>query len=516
MAAAVAANRADLATLSGVKVRYVLAVLGTILVLGLIGSIAGPSWEPEPLTEGLTVETTDVSVVIDRPTAALGTYETTVSDVEVELDGATVTARLTAPVGAPDGQPGMLFMHGAGTGSHTNFEDQAQSLASAGVYVLVPAKRMDTYTTLSRDYEAMARDYLVSWELLASTPGVDPDAVGIYGESEGAWISPVAAVLEPRVGFVVLVSAPVVPPRWQAAFAMDNYLRNTHVPWPVFRAIPRATGASVPGGGLDYVDFDAAPWQQQMTQPVLMVYGTHDASMPIVQAPLQVISDMAVAGNDQYTVRYFADANHGIRIDDELAPGFAEVLVGWTLGLPESATAEPRFAGDQPEQRYRAEPVASPRWYADGDMLIWTIVASALLLVGGPLLWVLTALPRRRNSRKLPAPVARHTAATGTAAVAVIVLFVAYCVHVADLALNYRTNDLVVLGGWVVVQAAGVLAAAVLVHSVMVAKPFHPERWSSGDERAGLAGRLLWWATHAGALGLLLIAAYWGVYPAVF
>jgi len=322
-------------------------------------------------------------------------------------------------------------------------------------------------------------------------------------------------VLEPRVAFVVLVSAPVVPPREQAAFAMDSYLRNTHVPWPVFRAIPRATGASVPGGGMEYVDFDVTPWQRQLRQPVLMVYGTHDASMPIVQGPIQLMNDIAEVGNDRCTVRYFADANHGIRVDGDLAPGFRELLADWTLGLPESATASPRVAGATPEQTYRAEPVDSPRWYANGDMLVWSIVGSALLLVGGPLLWVLTALPRRRVGRRLPAPVARHTAATGIAAVAVIVLFVAYCAQVADLALNYRTDDVVVLGGWIAVQAAGAFAAAVLVHSVMVAKPFHPGRWSSGDERAGLAGRLLWWATHAGALGLLLIAAYWGVYPPV-
>lgn len=497
------------------KARFVLAVLSTIILLGLIGSLAGPHWDPEPLAETITVTDPDVSIVTGSPTAPVGTYETTFTDLEIELDGATVTARLTAPIGAPEGQPGMLFMHGAGTAGHTNFTDQAQALASAGVYVLVPAKRMDTYTTTSRDYEAMASDYLVSWDVLASTPGVDPQQVGIYGESEGAWIAPIAAVLEPDVAFLVLVSAPVVPPREQGAFAMDSYLRNTHVPWPLFRAIPRATGASIPGGGFEYIDFDVSPWQQRLTQPVLMVYGTGDSSMPLIQGPLQVIHDMAVGGNDAYTLRYFDGANHGIRIDGELAPGFTDVLAAWTLGLPGSAAAEPRIAGAQPEQLYQAQSLPSPRWYADGDMLVWTIVASALLLVIGPLLWVLTALPRRRRARRLPAPVARHTAATGLAAVAVLVLFVAYCAQVADLALNYRTDDLVVLGGWVVVQAAGVLAAAVLVRSVWVAQPFHPERWSSGDERAGLAGRVLWWATHAGAVGLLLIAAYWGVYPAV-
>ncbi len=496
-------------------VRYLLAVLLTILALGIAGTVAGPSWEPEPLARSLEVQTTSTAVLAPEPTTPVGTYDVETTDMQIQLDGATVRARLTAPVGAPPDQPGVLFMHGAGTAFHTNFADQAQAYASAGVYVLVPDKRMDTYTTSSRDYVAMARDYLVSWQVLASTPGVDPDAVGFYAESEGAWIAPVAAVLEPRVAFLQLVSAPVVPPREQGAFAMDNYLRNTHVPPAVFRAIPRATGAAIPGGGFEYADFDVTPWQRQLTQPVFMAYGTGDTSMPLIQGPLQVIDDIAVTGNDQYTLRYYGHANHGIRIDGELAPGFVDDLATWTLGLPGTATAEPRIAGDQPVQLHEAEPVTRPRWYADGDMLVGSVMLAALLLVAGPLLWVATTLPRRRRGRRLPGSVARHTAATGLAAVATLVVFVAYCVQVADLALNYRTNDVVVLGGWVLVQAVGVLAVAVLVRSVMIARPLSPGLWDSADARAGTAGRVLWWCTHAGAVGLLLVAAYWGVYPAI-
>ena len=51
---------------------------------------------------------------------------------------------------------------------------------------------------------------------------------------------------DPGLAFSVLVSAPVVPPRQQAAFAVDSYLRNTDVPQAVFRAIPRAVGLRVP------------------------------------------------------------------------------------------------------------------------------------------------------------------------------------------------------------------------------------------------------------------------------
>ena len=86
----------------------------------------------------------------------------------------------------------------------------------------------------------------------------------------------------------------------QAAFAVDQYLRNTGVPDQVFRAIPRAVGMQLPGGGFEYVDFDVAPYQRQMTQPVLAVYGTADQSMPIIQGAEQLIRDIAIAGNSDY------------------------------------------------------------------------------------------------------------------------------------------------------------------------------------------------------------------------
>lgn len=100
----------------------------------------------------------------------------------IRLDGATVGGILREPVDAGDDLPGVVFVHGAGTGLATEaFVDVAADLASAGVVTLVPDKRLDTYTTRHRDYEAMARDYERSVDLLRTRPGVDPDQVGLYG-----------------------------------------------------------------------------------------------------------------------------------------------------------------------------------------------------------------------------------------------------------------------------------------------------------------------------------------------
>ncbi|WP_235019958.1 alpha/beta hydrolase family protein [Ruania rhizosphaerae] len=498
------------------KYRKLVVVLAIVIGFGLIGSLSGPRWTPQPLDQMIVPETAEAEIGSDAVTDPVGTYQVSREVVEIMLDGAEVLATLTSPVGAPDLRPGVVFMHGAGTGSHTNFTEQADAMASAGVYVLVPAKRLDTYTTASRNYPAMAQDYLVSWRFLRDRDGVDPSRVGVYGESEGAWIAPVAAVIEPHVAFVALVSAPVVPPREQIAFAADQYLRNVGVPDALLRAIPRGIGAQPPGGGFEYADFDAVPWLRQLHQPVLMVYGTADASMPIVQGPLVLEDAIAEVGNEALTVRYFDGANHGLRVDGELVDGFLDVLARWVLGLPETAEAAPHVAGAQPEQQFRAAPVDHPRWYANGDMLVWTLFASGVLLAVGPLVWfggrVVTVL-RRREPRRLPPPLARYTAATGMSAVAVIVVFVAYVAYVADLALNYRTDDVVVNGGWVALHALGILAVAVGVRSVDAAV----NAWRTlGGGKLALGHATIWWTTHVGATSLLLISAYWGVFPTLF
>lgn len=480
-----------------------------ILLFGFIGTVAGPGWNPHPLNQDLVVEVEDTSIGGDVATDPVGTYVTTSEVVEVPLNGTSVRATIRRPVDAPGLRPGVVFMHGAGTATHDGFFQITQALASAGVVSVVPDKRMDTYTTRSRDYEAMAGDYLRSWELLTEQPDVDPARVGIYAESEGAFVAPVAAVTQPDVAFLILVSAPIVTPREQAAFATDTYLRNLGAPEQLLRAVPRLVGSEIPGGGFVYADFDPRPYQQQLTQPVLVIYGTEDDSMPTVQGPMIVIADMAQAGNEDYTVRYFAGANHGMRIDGALAPGFPDATARWVQGLPETADAHPRIAGEQPEQRFRADPVAAPRWYASGDMLVLVIVGGFALIGLGPLLWLLARVARR-PSEPLPTPLGRSTAALGLSTTALWVLFVSYLLLVANLAINYEQSPIVVQGGWLGLQVIGIGTTAIGVWSA--------SRWLAirrTGRRTGTIGTITLVSTHLGALVLLLGAGYWGIFPTI-
>jgi len=481
-----------------------------VIALAVAGAAMGPQWDPAPLTDPPRVEVASTAVGGAVRTTPVGTYDVVTRVVRVQLDGAAVDAQISEPVGAPKGLPGVVFIHGAGTGKFTAaFLTQAYELASAGIVTMVPNKRLDTYSLMHRDYEAMASDYAHSVDALRAAPGVDPARVGVYGESEGGWIAPVMMAQDPTLAFAALASAPVVPPRQQAAFAADSYLRNTGVPQGVFRAIPRAVGMVFPGGGFAYVDFDVAPFQQRVTQPVFVAYGTRDASMPTVQGAKQIIADLAVAGNDNYTVRYYADADHGIQIGGSIAPLFLRDLVRWIGGLPATATASPRIAGDQPHQTFLAEPVPTPTWFGDGDSVLVTVIGSAGAILAGAGVWLLARWLRRRGTglaRGLSPPL--FGLALG--AVLTVAALVWYLLAIIRLALDYGQNTWVVQGGWIGVRLLGI--ATVVVGAVLVNRlddmRRDPERRAVRGAPAGVVLGLV----SAGSVVLLVTLAYWGVF----
>lgn len=499
-----------------------------VLVLAFLGSVMGPQWDPQPLTDPIEVQT--ASTAIGGAVEPTGTYPVRRTVVTVELDGVSVQAQISEPVGAEGPLPGVVFVHGAGTGKFEQaFRAQAEALASRGIVAMVPDKRLDTYTARHRDYVAMAADYARSVEVLRDWPSVDPERVGVYAESEGGWIAPVMAAQDPDLAFVVLVSAPVVPPRQQAAFAVDSYLRNTQVPHGVFRAIPRAVGMSLPGGGFEYADFDVTPFQRQMTAPVLVVYGTGDASMPTVQGAEKIVADAALAGNGDVTVRYYAGADHGIRVDGTVSPVFLADLTGWVLGLPATASAPPRVAGDQPTQEYLAAPVPEPRWLRDGDVVVGTVAtATGLIVLGGLTLagarvagLVGAATRRRRAAADGTAPhvpvttvrcapgVPWRLVAFGTGAIATVVALVWYLVAVARLALDYERNAVVVQGGWLLVRLLGIAA---VVAGVLLATRVRELRAVGRRAAPGVLRASASWAIVVGSVVLLVVLAYWGVF----
>jgi dienelactone hydrolase len=507
-----------------------------LIGLAVVGAVAGPQWNPVPVADHLQPATSSTAIggvdpALGVEMGQVGDYEVRETVVTVPLDGTQVEGLLRQPIDEtgevlPD-RAGIVFVHGAGTGRFVQaFTDIADALASAGVVTLVPDKRLDTYSTRDRDYVAMAADYQRSVDLLRAVDGVYPERVGVYGESEGTWIAPVMQ-------------------------AVDNYLRNTGGPEQVFRAIPRAVGMQVPGGGFDYVDFDVRPWLERQTAPVFAAYGAADPSMPIEQGARQIIADTAVRGDDApVTVRYYEGANHGIKQRVETAtghglrlhPDFARDVATWVQGQPGTADAPPRIAGDTPNQLFLAVPVPQPRWWGNGDIVLGAVLVGAGLIVLGPILWSMDALVRSAARRRSPGPsprlgpgLRRALLVLALGAIATTVALVTYLLAVARLALDYERDDLVVQGGWVGVRLLGVVtvvAGAVVLRRVVDATAARRAALAAGvDDDAharraapdavpspeptvarGWPAHLTFWSVVVGSVILLVTLSYWGVY----
>ncbi|MCL1899494.1 MAG: alpha/beta hydrolase [Promicromonosporaceae bacterium] len=514
----------------------------TAVILGglaILGALVSPPWDPRPVRDHLIPETPSTVIgatqqgIQDGRIHRPGDFEVLTTEVTIELDGYTVGGLLREPIGAeaaPDtnGLTGIAFVHGAGTGLASEaFTAQAEQLASAGIVTLVPDKRLDTYSIFSRDYVTMADDYLRSVEFLRAWPGVDPELVGVYGESEGTWIVPVMQALDPSIAFTILVSAPVVPPRVQAAFAVDNYLRHAGVPTQVFRAIPRALGIPFPLGLLDYADFDVIPWLRQQSAPIMVVYGAVDPSMPIDQGSRIIIAETAIGGRGApVTVRFYAGADHGLRIDGIVVPELSRDIAAWAQGLPETADAEPRIAGAAPLQEFEATAVPSPVWWLNGNVVFGSLIVGLLLLLVSLSLWLSTARSRHSHARRAIAngeapAVAMNRGvpalllALGLSSTATLVALVIYLMAVASLALNDEQSAWTVQGGWAGVRLLGVVT--VVCVALLIDRAHRSHEAKRADEPhvslvTGWLAHLTFWTALTGSAIVTLWLTYWGVY----
>ena len=488
-----------------------------VLLLGMWGSWAGPDWQPQAMRSLIVPETSDTSITTRSETPDVGTYEVSSEIVSIQLrDGTEIPATLRRPVGLEDLAPGIVFVHGTGTDSYKNFDREAEAISSAGIVTLVPDKRTENYTTTHRDYPKMANDYEDALDDLKGRSGVDPHRLGMYAVSEGCNIAPIVAARNTSVSYVALISAPVLPIREQGALAADSYLRNLGAPQQILSAIPKLIGQDFGDDTFEYIDFDVSVYQKQMTMPVFMLYGTGDMSMPTVQGPLVTREDLDEAGNSDLTVRYYKDADHGLQVDKVLVMQAMQDTADWVNGLPDTADALPHVAGAQPEQDYMAGRVNQPPWFASGMVAVWILIVGVALAIVGALLTVFGAVSYHRK-KLLNFHGCGAVVNLGSVAVIVAwILTLVYTISVADLAVSYQQNRLLVQGGWILVQAVGIVAVWMVTRVPFAWHGAHyPKDGSANHTLSGFANVIVI-VSFVAQVTLLFALAYWGVYPALF
>lgn len=473
-----------------------------VALLGVLGVVCTPRWRVEPFTNHITVKSSSTAIRAKNITTPQeGRYRTKETHIAVNLGGGkSVNAIVREPVGAPDGHAACLFLHGSGTGKSSEaYGDIAYAMASTGITTLVPDKRLDNYSMLSRDYESSANDYAQSLKILRAWPGVDASKTGIYAESEGTWIATVLTDEHPDLAFAILASSPVVSGRQLMAMSATNYLEAVGAPKAVTRIIPKLTSLSVQAVGPNYADFDAARYRKSMTMPLLIDYGTRDTAMPVEQGARLLTRAANAAGNRNVTVRYYY-ANHQIRTGSaQPAPGlpleshYTHDLEDWVNAVAAGAGAgdwtTPMVAGAQPNQTLTAPTDTSPALVTSVGVIAGAIalcLLCALLAAIGALILLATGLIRghraKHDSRSDPQsdssqsrtagsariPQLMFPRFTGSLRIALIVntvlaagvtcVFLAYLVTVIVDAISLTSNSTMLARNWHIVTALAWMA----------------------------------------------------------
>lgn len=522
--------------------RLVSSTLVAILSIGVAGNVIDWDWAPVSYEVPPAFARVPLAPAVPSPDLYPQAER---EEISIPVDGEPVDAFVYSPP-APGPHPAVVFIHGAGTKERTGFEEQADYLARAGVVSLVMDKRTADYSPWHRDFVAMAADPLAGAEVLLERDDVDPNLVGLFGESEGAWVAPIAAARDPRIAFSILVSAPIVSPAEQATYATLMAIRDLGVPGSVDRAVVKGMGTALSLPNLlEYVQFDVRPWLAAADQPTLLIYGTDDPALPIIEA-----ADVAwrTAGG-AVMVRYFAGAQHGIRIGDAsglFAPGYLDTVRTWIDALAGGvALPGPDIAGGQPGQILAAEAVPISPWYATAHAHLVVVGFVAVGYVAGPLA---TGLSRLRSGRygwrPMTAARRRSLRRVRVLAVSSLVSLVVYYVALSHLALNQQTNAVIIYGGWALVWliTAGTVMAlvnlwisgiwrrrnsgtettlnrpeAVAATSTAGNTSNHPRGPNStaGSPPPTTAETVALAGTAAGTLLLLLVVTYWGVFRVI-
>ncbi|MGR6923542.1 alpha/beta hydrolase family protein [[Actinomadura] parvosata] len=342
----------------------------------------------------------------------------------LELHGSVIS-----PADARPGRPGVVLVHGAGTGTpREKLLPEAVAFARQGLSVLVYDKRAKGYSTFERSYPQLAEDALGAVATLRRRPGVDPAKVGIWGLSEGGWVAPLAAARPSSgIAFVIVVGANALSPLRQQAWAVAAGLRKAGAGGSlVGRAEPNLYRVIADGGLFPEPYHDPEPVLARVRQPVLAIWGVHDLLTPPRETPPLFADALEAGGNRRYTFRFFPQADHaahltpdgGVTRLPELAPGYAELVGTWVGEATSGRAPVAQVSGPAPVQAVGSFGVPPTAWWESAAAQVVALLLFLVAFGGYPVVAVVRRVRRvRRRAAGVPSVAARVVSAGGLVAI---------------------------------------------------------------------------------------------------
>ena len=307
--------------------------------------------------------------------------EITFQDGDVVLSGTLVLPSGKGP------HPAIVRIHGSGPQTRRNKFDGWY--AYHGIAYLSFDKRgagKSTGDWREAGISELADDVLAGVRFLRQRKDIDPDQIGIEGDSEGGWIAPVVATRDPRIKFIVTVAGPALDYVPELMNEVEEGVKARGLVGDDLKKAlefkQKAVQMTADGAGLSddaWAKFQTfvAPYRsekwfsyvsepkergrgqkrlylmarirssefwRQVRIPVLALYGGKDLNVPAAKNVAALTQEMKEAGNHDYTIKLFPDANHdgletsNAMLDNEQVrylqrhvPGYFDTQLSWVL-----------------------------------------------------------------------------------------------------------------------------------------------------------------------------------------
>ena len=251
--------------------------------------------------------------------------------------------------------PAVVFVHGAGRHTREQHREVAEYFVSRGIAALIYDKRGTgksggVYES-RKPYVNLVNDALSAIGFLKQRPKIAPSQIGIWGLSQGAYISAAAASQTEDVKFIITAGASVAD--GQLFYYRDNLFRRYGLSNKLRDVAEKAYVAQrdlhrILKDGFRLSSFTPRsypppdeylhPAWSQVEQPVLAMWGDLDQNVPVGESVAGLKNSLAHANNEKWTVIILPKANHDLGISETgalqskwlgYAPGALNTMTDW-------------------------------------------------------------------------------------------------------------------------------------------------------------------------------------------
>lgn len=311
---------------------------------------------------------------------------------DVKLAGSLLLPEREGPV------PAVVFVHGAGRQTREPYRKVGEHFATRGIAALIYDKRGTGQSggayESSEPYRNLVDDALSAVVFLKQRREIEPSQIGIWGLSQGAYISAAAASRSDDIRFVIVVGASVAD--GMLFYYRDNLFRRYGLSDPLRDMAEKAHLAqwSLPHNLRNESllssfaprtypppDQYVHPAWSRVNQPVLALWGQLDQHVPVGESVAGLKNSLAHANNEHWTILTLPRANHDLGISETgalhsgwhgYAPGALQTMTDWAWTAIEHPAQIGRMkqAGAAPEAGIlpRLASYERLRWYGNGTI----------------------------------------------------------------------------------------------------------------------------------------------------